>query len=163
MDIFDEVIYFFLKAPTKSCSIQDGFTLIELLLTISIMMALAIVVIPSALDARKKSYDAGAVSCAKSIQTAQAIAQVTQKTFLSVGSSSEQINRSADGIDIACQSANMYFNDRSNTATLQQDYVMDVWDIRGSKVVTVTPHSVVSGATGAAAFSMTGVGGSNLP
>ena len=141
--------------------IAQGFTLIELLIAIAIIGVLAGVMIPALLGAQKRSYDTGAQACAKSIQTVQAIQQIDNRTYAAIGATG--INSTTDGIDHSCRQAQVYIVDRSTAAGLYSDYVIDVWDKRGSRVFTVSPAYLKPGAPGATAFSSTGAGGSNLP
>lgn len=142
---------------------SEGFTLIELLITIAIIGILAAIMVPGIIGARKRSYDMGAINCAKSLQTAQAMQQVDNKTYLAVGTGTGKLNRDVDGINSACTEPSLYIVDRSDTSQLTSEYVFDVWDIRGSKVYTVTPKSLQPNQSGATAFSDTGAGGSNFP
>jgi len=139
---------------------KSGFTLIELLIVIAIIGILASVLITTVLGANKRSYDTGATACAKSLQTAEAISQVDRKTFLTVGVGASNLNRATDGVNSACAFAKMFISDRSTAGTIQADYVIDVWDGRGSNVYTITPDSFIRNAPGAPAFSTSGT---NLP
>jgi type IV pilus assembly protein PilA len=139
---------------------KSGFTLLELLIVIAIIGILASVLITSVLKARERSYDIGATACAKSIQTAQGISQVDKKTFLVVGAGSTGLNRTTDGINSACGFTKMFVSERSTAGTIQSDYVIDIWDGRGSNVYTITPSSFTKNAPGAPAFSTSGP---NLP
>jgi type IV pilus assembly protein PilA len=141
----------------------SGFTLIELLIVISIIGILISVLIPSIINSRKLSYDAGTQACGKSIQTAQGISQVDNKTFLLLGSGINNLNGSTDAINSACKFNSMFIKERSVSSNITSDYSIDVWDIRGSHVFTVTPDSFQKDAPGATPFSNTGAGGSNLP
>lgn len=140
---------------------EAGFTLIELLISIAIIGLLVSAVLPALIGAQKRSYDTGAQSCAKSIQTVQAIQQVDTRSYSLIGSSG--IDRSTDGIDSSCKQPEMYVKDRSEISTIATDYVIDVWDKRGSKVFTVNPAYLKADVSGATPFSPTGAGGSNLP
>lgn len=142
---------------------SQGFTLIELLISIAIIGILAALIISGIIGARKRSYDVGAINCAKSLQTAQAIQQVDNKTYLSIGSEQNQLNRSTDGVNHACSNSTLYVVDRSDMSKLVSEYTFDVWETRGSKVYTVTPTSLLPNQPGATAFSNTGAGGSNFP
>lgn len=142
---------------------SQGFTLIELLIVITIIGTLIALIIPAMFSARERSYDMGAINCAKSLQTAQAIQQVDNKTYLSIGSGQNQLNSSTDGINHACLKSTIYFVDRSHPTKLVSDYTFDVWEIRGSRVYTVTPTTLLPNQPGATAFSNTGAGGSNFP
>ncbi|MHA0035137.1 type II secretion system protein [Deinococcus sp. PESE-13] len=141
----------------------QGFTLIELLIVISIIGILATFTILSVVGARKRSYDMGAINCAKSLQTAQAIQQVDNKMYLAIGNGNSHLNSETDGVNIACKQDTLYIVDRSDPAKLVSDYVFDVWEARGSKVYTVTPMSLLPNQPNATAFSEVGAGGSNFP
>ncbi|WP_237724831.1 type II secretion system protein [Deinococcus alpinitundrae] len=145
----------------KMCS--DGFTLLELLIVIAVIGILASVLITNLLGASKRSYDLGAQSCGKSIQTAQALSQVDYKTYLLIGTGSDQLNKVTDGVNSACAFSDMFVKERSAAGTIVSDYTIDVWDRRGSHVFTLSPAGFFKDAPGATAFSNTGAGGSNLP
>lgn len=146
----------------RESSVQ-GFTLLELLVVIVIIGILAAVLIPSLNASRKRAYDAAARGCAKSIQTLQAISWVDIKQYMVVGGAANQINTNTEGVDSSCKDTNMYFVDRSNAGALGNNYIIDVWDKRGTSVMTVTPNSLQANAPGATPFSNTGAGGNNLP
>ncbi|WP_083810865.1 type II secretion system protein [Deinococcus maricopensis] len=141
----------------------SGFTLLELLIVIAIIGVLASLLVPALIGAQKRSYDAGAQACAKSIQTAQGIAQVDNRTFLLIGGGADKLNRSTDGINPACLLPDVFIKERSSAADIVSAYTIDVWDRRGSKVFTITPQSFIPNAPGATAFSNTGAGSSNMP
>jgi len=148
---------------SSSCKSVQGFTLIELLIVIAIIGILAGLLIPSLVAAQQRSYDTGAQACAKSIESAQGLAQVDVHAFLPIGSGTGKINRDTDGVNAACKGLTMYFKDRSDTTTLTNTYIFDIWDKRGNKVFTLTPTSLQANVSGATPFSNTGAGGANLP
>lgn len=141
----------------------EGFTLIELLIVIAIIGILAGLLIPSLLAAQQRSYDTGAQACAKSIESAQGLAQIDFHTYMPIGAGAGKINRDTDGVNAACKVSTMYFKDRSDTTALTKTYTFDVWDKRGNKTFTLTPTSLQADVSGATAFSGTGAGGANLP
>lgn len=141
----------------------QGFTLIEILIVIAIIGILAGLLIPGLLAAQKRSYDTGAQACAKSIESAQGLAQIDFRSYMPIGSGSGKVNSSTDGVNAACKGPTMYFKDRSNATALTTTYIFDVWDKRGNKMFTLTPTSLQANASGATAFSDTGAGGANLP
>ena len=100
--------------------------------------------------------------CAKSLQTAQGISLVDHQTYVASGSGA-LLNEVLTNLDQACRQSNIFVRDRSNSSTLTSTYVFDIWDRRGTKVVTVTPDSVRTDAPGATPFSSTGAGGTNFP
>lgn len=151
------------ESLVRASTYQSGFTLIELLIVIAIIGVLASTLITVLLGAQKRAYDTGAIGCAKSLQTVQSISQIDNKTYLVIGAGAGKLNKSSDGVDQACKQTNIFVADRSNASNLTSNYIIDVWDTRGSKVVTVTPSSVQSDVPGATAFSSTGAGGTNLP
>jgi type IV pilus assembly protein PilA len=59
---------------------QKGFTLIELLIVIAIIGILSAVLIPNLLAARTRALDTAALSCARSIATAQEIEKIDSPT-----------------------------------------------------------------------------------
>jgi len=140
-----------------------GFTLIELLIVIAIIGILAGLLIPSLLAAQQRSYDTGAQACAKSIESAQGLAQIDLHTYMSIGSGVGKVNRATDGVNAACKVSTMYFKDRSDITALNTTYTFDVWDKRGNKMFTLTPTSLQANVNGATVFSDTGAGGVNLP
>ncbi|MCD0164809.1 prepilin-type N-terminal cleavage/methylation domain-containing protein [Deinococcus sp. 12RED42] len=143
--------------------INNGFTLIEILIAILILSILAGFMIPAIIGSQKRSYDIGAQSCAKSIETVQGISQIDNRSYLKVGSGASQINKNTDGVSASCKIPSVFIKDRSSPSSIIDDYSIDVWDSRGSKVFTITPSYLKSNAPGATPFSTDGSGGSNLP
>jgi type IV pilus assembly protein PilA len=141
----------------------QGFTLIELLIVIAIIGILASLLIPGLISAQQRSYDTGALSCAKNLETLQGISQIDDRTYMLTGSGTGKINTMTDGVNAACKMSTMYVADRSSAGTIVSDYSIDVWDTRGSRVFTATPSYLKANAPGATPFSNTGTGGSNLP
>ena len=152
-----------LPSPHPASHLVQGFTLIELLIVIAIIGILASMMIPALIAAQQRSYDTGAMSCAKSLSSVQGLAQIDNRTYGQIGSSAGQINTTTDGVNAACRRADIFVKDRSNAATMGSDYIFDVWDKRGNKMFTITSTSFVANASGATPFSSTGAGGSNLP
>ena len=152
-----------LSSPHPAPHLIQGFTLIELLIVIAIIGILASMMIPALIAAQQRSYDTGAMSCAKSLSSVQGLAQIDNRTYGQIGSSAGQINTTTDGVNAACRRADIFVKDRSNAATMGSDYIFDVWDKRGNKMFTITSTSFVANASGATPFSSTGAGGSNLP
>ena len=148
--------------PTNPRLVQ-GFTLIELLIVIAIIGILASLLIPGLLGAQQRAYDTGAQACAKSLQTVEGISQIDSRIYMVIGTGTDKINSTTDGINAACKMPTMFIADRSNAATIVSDYAIDVWDTRGNKVFTITPSYLRANVPGATTFSNTGAGGSNLP
>ena len=140
-----------------------GFTLFDLLVIISIIGILSFVLIPGLIGIRTRSYNIGAINCAKSIQTAQAIQLVDHETYFALGTGANKLNRSTDGINSACMQDKLYIADRSLQSSLASTYTFDVWEARGSRVYTVTPESLLPNQPGATDFSEIGVGGNQFP
>ena len=140
----------------------QGFTFVELMVVIAIIGILAAVLIPNVIAAQSRAYDIGARMCAKSLQTAQGISLVDHQTYVASGSG-PLLTEVLSNLDQACRNSNIFVRDRSDSSTLTSTYVVDIWDRRGSKVVTITPDSVRTDAPGAMPFSSTGAGGTNFP
>lgn len=147
----------------RQTSASDGFTLIEILITILILGILVSFMIPAIIGSQKRSYDIGAQSCAKSIETVQGISQIDNRSYLNIGSSSDQINGNTDGISASCKISSVFIKDRSDPLSISSNYSIDIWDARGSKVFTITPFYLKANAPGATPFSTDGSGGTNLP
>jgi type IV pilus assembly protein PilA len=116
----------------KNVKRTQGFTLIELLIVIAIIGILAAVLIPNLLGAQKRAYDTGAASCAKSLQTAMAVAQIDNQTYPAA-------SKTMSGAGAACAPGTITVN---STANSQNDYTFTVSDSRGQKTYTVTPSSL---------------------
>jgi type IV pilus assembly protein PilA len=116
----------------KNVKRTQGFTLIELLIVIAIIGILAAVLIPNLLGAQKRAYDTGAASCAKSLQTAMAVAQIDNQTYPAA-------TANMSGAGAACTPTQITV---TNVANSQNDYKFTVSDSRGQKTYTVTPSSL---------------------
>ena len=152
-----------LPSPHPASHLVQGFTLIELLIVIAIIGILASMMIPALIAAQQRSYDTGALACAKSLETVQGLSQIDNRTYMLIGGGTSKINTTTDGVNAACRMADMFIKDRSSAGTIVSDYALDVWDRRGNKVFTVTPSYLKPFASGATPFSNTGSGGINLP
>ncbi|MGY2894856.1 type II secretion system protein [Deinococcus sp. UYEF24] len=141
----------------------QGFTLIELLIVIAIIGILASLLVPGLLAAQQRTYDTGAQACAKSLQTVEGISQIDSRMYMVIGTGTDKINSTTDGVNAACKMTTMYITDRSSAAAIVSDYAIDIWDKRGNKVFTITPSYLKANVPGATLFSNTGAGGSNLP
>ncbi|WP_407543701.1 type II secretion system protein (plasmid) [Deinococcus radiomollis] len=141
----------------------QGFTLIELLIVIAIIGILASILVPGLLASQQRSYDTGAQTCAKSLQTVEGISQIDNRMYMLIGTGVDKIGSTTDGVNAACKMTTMYITDRSSASTIVSDYAIDIWDTRGNKVFTITPSYLKANVAGATPFSNTGTGGSNLP
>lgn len=142
---------------------HHGFTLVELLIVIAMVGILAALLIPNLIGARRRGHDTTALACAKSLELVQGISQMDTGQYALLGTGTGQINRNTDGVHAACKAPTMFITDRSDPSTLTTSYRFDVWDTRGSRVITVSPIVLNGGVSGATPFSDTGAGGTNLP
>ncbi|OOV14073.1 prepilin-type N-terminal cleavage/methylation domain-containing protein [Deinococcus sp. LM3] len=140
-----------------------GFTLIEILIAIAIIGILAIIVLPSLISAQKRSYDTGARMCAKSMQTSQAIFYLDNKKYTPMSGQQPDVEEILRELNRHCKNINIFYKDRSLTNTFNTDYIFDIWDARGTSVITATPLNISSNVVGATPFSNNGSGGQNFP
>ena len=95
---------------------------------------LAAVLIPNLLGAQRRAYDTGAQSCARSIQTALAIAQIDNQTYPTT------IDKTISGASTACAPSQVTVTGYSS----ESDYRFTVNDSRGRQTYAVTPDSVTA-------------------
>jgi type IV pilus assembly protein PilA len=95
---------------------------------------LAAVLIPNLLGAQQRAYDTGSLSCAKSVQTALAIAQIDTETYPAT------VDKTVAGASEACAATQVTVTGYGS----KNDYSFTVRDNRGRKTYTVTPESLTA-------------------
>ncbi|WP_293911705.1 hypothetical protein [Deinococcus sp.] len=93
---------------------------------------LAAILIPNLIGARQRAYDTGAQSCAKSIQTALAVAQIDNQEY------PKTIDKTIGGASSTCAPAQITVSGSGN----ENDYSFTVRDSRGNKTYSATPASL---------------------